>query len=578
MHLHDEHAGADAWVVIRVRGDGRHEVHARAVRRTEGHARAVKHAGQAVESVDQLRERSDIHADELQKIGRAIQQCLIVLQECTQFADGCAVLQRFGECFAKNGLDDRVEHFQRGLGYHTLRELHVDDAGQAARHAAVDLEDGEGVLRVRGHVLLRGQGLTGGDGGRLHLDAHIGFVDRERALGCVTAVVVRRGREARADLLVFTGADARRGVDGDATALDREPEFRGEFVRACVRQVAFGLIFDDHALGCVFLAHGGLRPVDELVEDLRAHGGGVLRVGDGHALLEHDLRLRARVGQRHGDDGFRAARGELHFIGARTDGRDLRSTGPAALEVDPIGFDETFVLLRHGHGRGVRIGQDGGDDGGAQRIEVDGAIRRVGDVDLIGLVRSLRCVGRFLRRVSRGGVRGLRRRIGRGISVRIRGLRQLRERVDLRRALQAHGVVLRGRLAVQRGIAHAEHIQRGEARLARRERGDDAGSGAGHGHPFGRAAGQRAGRFVLPFLRADIAVVAQQRLAEQVIDVRVVGDVGRTVVHVRHDVRGKGRDLERGELAEQQYGQQDRKDPCYVFVGCHCKKPPVCGL
>ena len=34
----------------------------------------------------------------------------------------------------------------------------------------------------------------------------------------------------------------------------------------------------------------------------------------------------------------------------------------------------------------------------------------------------------------------------------------------------------------------------------------------------------------------------------------------------------------RGELAEQQYGQQDRKDPCYVFVGCHCKKPPVCGL
>ena len=111
-----------------------------------------------------------------------------------------------------------------------------------------------------------------------------------------------------------------------------------------------------------------------------------------------------------------------------------------------------------------------------------------------------------------------------------------------------------------------------------RERGDDAGSGAGHGHPFGRAAGQRAGRFVLPFLRADIAVVAQQRLAEQVIDVCVVGDVGRTVVHVRHDVRGKGRDLERGELAEQQYGQQDRKDPCYVFVGCHCKKPPVCGL
>ena len=339
MHLHDEHAGADAGVVIRVRGDGRHEVHARAVRRTEGHARAVKHAGQAVESVDQLRERSDIHADELQKIGRAIQQFLIVLQECTQFADGRAVAQRFGECFAENGLDDRVEHFQRGLGYHTLRELHVDDAGQAARHAAVDLEDAEGVLRVRGHILLRGQGLTGGDGGCLHLDAHIGLVDRERALGCVTAVVVRRGREARAHLLVFTGAEARRGVgeepDVHTAALDREPEFRGEFVRACVRQVAFGLIFDDHALGCGFLAHGGLRPVDELVEDLRAHGGSVLCVGDGHALLEHDLCVRARVGQRHADDRVRAARGEFQRVSTFANGGDVFHASFTAIQRNP---------------------------------------------------------------------------------------------------------------------------------------------------------------------------------------------------------------------------------------------------
>lgn len=90
------------------------------VRRAEGHARAVKHAGQTVERVDQLRERSDIHAEELQRIGRSVEQFLIVLQECTQFADGCAVLQRFGECFAKNALDDRVEHFQCFLGHHTL--------------------------------------------------------------------------------------------------------------------------------------------------------------------------------------------------------------------------------------------------------------------------------------------------------------------------------------------------------------------------------------------------------------------------------------------------------------------------
>ena len=340
-------------------------------------------------------------------------------------------------------------------------------------------------------------------------------------------------------------------------------------------------VLDDHALGGGFLAHGGLRPVDELVEDLRAHGGGVLRVGDGHALLEHDLCVRARVNQRHGGDGVLTVHGELDVVRADGDGVVLIGVCPAAFE-RRVAFgvrpDLCLRLIGHGHVFDVRAGQDGGDDGGAQRIEVDAAVSLVGDVDLIGLARSLRCVGRFLRRVSRGGVRGLRRRIGRGIRVRIRGLRQLRERVDLRRALQAHGVVLRGGLAVQRGIAHAEHIQCGEARLARRERGDDAGSGAGHGHPFGRAAGQRAGRFVLPFLAADVAVVAQQRLAEQLIDVRVVGDVGRTVVHVWHDVRGKGRDLERGELAEQQYGQQDRKDPCYVFVGCHCKKPPVCGL
>ena len=336
VHLHDEHAGADAGVVIRVRGDGRHEVHARAVRRAEGHARAVKHAGQAVESVDQLRERSDIHADELQKIGRAIQQFLVVLQECTQFADGCAVPQRFGECFAKNGLDDRVEHFQRCLGYHTLRELHVDDAGQAARHAAVDLEDGEGVLGVRGHILLRGQGLTGGDGGRLHLDAHIGLVDRERALGCVTAVVVRRGREARAHLLVFTGADARHRIGQSKNlkgcTLDRVPVAGDIRNNSAVRS---RFVLDDHALGCGFLAHGGLRPVDELVEDLRAHGGSVLCVGDGHALLEHDLCVRARVGQRHADDRVRAARGEFQRVSTFANGGDVFHASFTAIQRNP---------------------------------------------------------------------------------------------------------------------------------------------------------------------------------------------------------------------------------------------------
>ena len=557
MHLHDEHAGADAGVVIRVRGDGRHEVHACAVRRAEGHARAVKHAGQAVEGVDQLRERSDIHADELQKIGRAIQQFLIVLQECTQFADGCAVLQRFCERLAGGELEDRVELFQCFLGHHALRELHVDDAGQAARHAAVDLEDAEGVLRVRGHILLRGQGLTGGDGGRLHLDAHIGLVDRERALDCVTAVVVRRGREACAHLLIFTGADARRGVgegpDVRTAALDREPEFRGEFVRACVRQVAFGLIFDDHALGRGFLAHGGLRPVDELVEDLRAHGGSVLCVGDGHALLEHDLRVLARIGQRHGDDDVRAARGELHLMGARVDGRIFINADPAAFERCPVGLVRPGVglcLIGHGHGCGVRIGQRGGDDGGAQCGEVDGAVSRVGNVDLIGLARGLRRIGRVVRR--------LRRRVVRRLGVRS-GLRQLRERVDLGRALQAHGIVLRGGLAVERGIARAEQ----------REHGVAAHGGAGHRHPFDRAVGQRAGRLVLPFLTADVIVVAQQRLAEQIIDIRAVGDVGCAVVHVRHRVRGEGRDLERGELAEQQDGQQHGKNSGCVFVGCH---------
>ena len=76
----------------------------------------------------------------------------------------------------------------------------------------------------------------------------------------------------------------------------------------------------------------------------------------------------------------------------------------------------------------------------------------------------------------------------------------------------------------------------------------------------------------------NISDLIHMYLVKEGFDVRIAGDVGRTVVHVRHDVRGKGRDLERGELAEQQYGQQDRKDPCYVFVGCHCKKPPVCGL
>ena len=170
---------------------------------------------------------------------------------------------------------------------------------------------------------MRGRRLVIEDRGGLDVHAHERLVHRERTLHRVAAEIVDRGREARADLLVFAGADARRGVDGDAAALDREPEFRGEFVRACVRQVAFGLIFDDHALGSGLLAHGGLRPVDELVEDLRAHGGGVLRVAEGDALLEHDLRLRARVFQCHGDDGVLTVHGELDVVRAGGDGREF---------------------------------------------------------------------------------------------------------------------------------------------------------------------------------------------------------------------------------------------------------------
>ena len=49
------------------------------------------------------------------------------------------------------------------------------------------------------------------------------------------------------------------------------------------------------------------------------------------------------------------------------------------------------------------------------------------------------------------------------------------------------------------------------------------------------------------------------------------GDVGRAVVAGRHRTRGGDRQLERGELAEQQHSQQQGKDSGCMFAGCHCK-------
>ena len=49
------------------------------------------------------------------------------------------------------------------------------------------------------------------------------------------------------------------------------------------------------------------------------------------------------------------------------------------------------------------------------------------------------------------------------------------------------------------------------------------------------------------------------------------GDVGRAVVAGRHRTRGGDRQLECGELAEQQHGQQQGKDSGCVFAGYHCK-------
>ena len=200
------------------------------------------------------------------------------MQQRAQLAEGHAVVEDVRERLAVEELDDRVDLCQCLRGEDALRQLQVDRALDAAGHAAVDLEDGEVVLRLRGDILLRGRLLVIEDRGGLDVHAHECLVHRERTLDCVAAVVVGRGREARADLLVFAGADARRGVV-DAVfhraALDRIPVIVRQELAA-----AGAVVLDDHAPGGGLLAHGGLRPVDELVEDLRAHGGGVLRVAE----------------------------------------------------------------------------------------------------------------------------------------------------------------------------------------------------------------------------------------------------------------------------------------------------------
>ena len=341
---------------------------------------------------------------------------------------------------------------------------------------------------------------------------------------------------------------------------------------------AGAVVLDDHAPGGGLLAHGGLRPVDELVEDLRAHGGGVLRVAEGDALLEHDLRLRARVDQRHGDDGVLTVCGELDVVRADGDGREFTQYGfltPAALQHDIARFvrrERCLRLIGHGHIIDVRAGQDGGDDGGAQRVKVDLAVGGIGHVERAGAGRVLSRAGRGAQRGIRHGVgagvrrhggisvgRGVRRH-GRGCGVR-RRRSQLRERVDRARPLHAHGVALCGRFTVERGIARVEAVA------------EEASGGvkAVDRRPLDGVVRQYAGRAVLPLLAADLVIIAQQGLAEQVVDVCSGGDVGRAVVAGRHRTRGGDRQRECGELAEQQHGQQQGKDSGYVFAGYHCK-------
>ena len=407
------------------------------------------------------------------------------------------------------------------------------------------------------------------------MHAHECLVHSERTLDRVAAEIGGRGREACADLLVFTGADARRGVV-DAVfhraARDRIPVVvRQEIVLA----VAGAVVFQHHALGGGFLAHGGLRPVDELVEDLRAHGGGVLRVAERDAFLEHDLRLRARVDQRHGDVGVLTVHGEPDVVRADGDGFVPITVGPAAFKRRVAFAVWPELCLRrigHGHVIDVRAGQDGGDDGCAQRVKVDLAGGGIGHVERVGAGRVLGRAGRRAQCGIRRGVgvgvrrhggvsarRGVRRH-GRGCGVR-RGRSQLRERVDRARPLNAHGVALCGRFAVERGIARVEAVA------------EEASGGvkAVDRRPLDGVVRQDAGRAVLPLLAADLVIIAQQGLAEQVVDVCSGGDAGRAVVAGRHRTRGGDRQLECGELAEQQHGQQQGKDPGCVFAGYHCK-------
>ena len=78
------------------------------------------------------------------------------------------------------------------------------------------------------------------------------------------------------------------------------------------------------------------------------------------------------------------------------------------------------------------------------------------------------------------------------------------------------------------------------------------------------------GKKLYEYARAGQTVERVDQLRERSdIHADELQKIGRAVVHVRHRVRGEGRDLERGELAEQQDGQQHGKNSGCVFVGCH---------
>ena len=300
--FHNECTHTEAGLVVLVVRDRVNGVDARLIRRTEGHADIVEQAGELGERVADLAKRVQIDTDFAEQTSEHSELIAVenVVQIHLELTDRSALLHNIRERRFADRAECVVDQLQELVVPDTLGQLHEHTGGHVAGHAAVDGENVELVGRVSRDEALAQLifGLFGIDARRVHLDGDLRLVHGQLALTRFAVLIGLVALEDHADLLL---ACAHLGIGQriHLAAADRRPLLHTAADAAVfLAEHIFTIVLNrevSHAQRALFGQRGGV-PVDEVFKDRLQHDIGVHVVGDGNAILEHDLALNTVIG------------------------------------------------------------------------------------------------------------------------------------------------------------------------------------------------------------------------------------------------------------------------------------------